>query len=117
MLANERILVEDLESVLEETYPGKATASHPMPPSAIDPLPSQSEARGALGWSVQDLAAKTGVGSATIVRYETFHGIPPSRKDNLKLIRAVLESAGIEFIGTPDDGPGIRIRRPGTAQA
>jgi hypothetical protein len=50
------------------------------------------------------------------VRYETFYGIPPSRKDNLNLIRETLESAGIEFIGTPDDGPGIRIRRPGTTQ-
>jgi hypothetical protein len=26
-------------------------------------------------------------------------------------IRRVLEAAGIEFIGTPEDGPGIRLRR------
>jgi hypothetical protein len=25
-------------------------------------------------------------------------------------IKMALEAAGIEFIGTPDDGPGIRIR-------
>ena len=38
-----------LESGLAETYPGLATASHPMPPTGIDPLPSQPEARTALG--------------------------------------------------------------------
>lgn len=27
-------------------------------------------------------------------------------------IRAALEAAGIEFVGTPDDGPGIRLRAP-----
>jgi hypothetical protein len=26
-------------------------------------------------------------------------------------IKNALESAGIEFIGTPDDGPGIRVYR------
>jgi hypothetical protein len=25
-------------------------------------------------------------------------------------IKMALEAAGIEFIGTPDDGPGIRVR-------
>jgi hypothetical protein len=27
-------------------------------------------------------------------------------------IKMALEAAGIEFIGTPDDGPGIRVRPP-----
>ncbi|TNC71471.1 helix-turn-helix domain-containing protein [Rubellimicrobium roseum] len=69
-------------------------------------------ARSALGWSVRELAEKTGVGSATIVRYETYDGSPASRKGHLETIRVTLEAAGIEFIGTPDDGPGIRIRKP-----
>ena len=68
-------------------------------------------ARGALGWSVKRLAAESGVGSATIVRYEEQTATPQSRKDNLLKIKHVLESAGIEFIGTPDDAPGIRIHR------
>ncbi len=67
-------------------------------------------ARGALGWSVQELAGRTGVGTATIVRYETAEAVPPSRKGNLQTIIKEFETAGIEFIGTPDDGPGIRIR-------
>lgn len=67
-------------------------------------------ARGALNWSVKELADLSGVGTATIVRYETVSGVPKSRKDNLIFIRKVLEAAGIEFIGSPEDGPGVRIR-------
>ena len=69
-------------------------------------------ARGALGWSVSQLAKLTGVGTATIVRYEMEAGVPPSRKGNLTAIKTALESAGIEFIGTPTDRPGIRIGTP-----
>ncbi len=69
-------------------------------------------ARGALGWSVRELADLTGVGTATISRYEIADAVPRSRKDNLEKIQAALEAAGIEFIGSPDDRPGIRIGRP-----
>ena len=68
-------------------------------------------ARGVLGWSVKKLSDTTGVGTATIVRYEELNGIPPSRKDNLLRIKQAVENEGIEFIGTPDDAPGIRIHR------
>lgn len=66
-------------------------------------------ARGALGWSVQDLADRTGVGTATISRYELANAVPRSRKDNLEKIRTAFEAAGIEFIGSSEDRPGIRI--------
>lgn len=66
-------------------------------------------ARGALNWSVRELADHSGVATATIARYELEVGVPKSRKNNLTLLRQTLESAGIEFIGTPDDAPGIRI--------
>lgn len=69
-------------------------------------------ARGALGWSVQDLAERTGVGTATISRYELADAVPKSRKDNLDKIRMAFEAAGIEFVGSPDDRPGIRIGPP-----
>ncbi len=69
-------------------------------------------ARGALGWSVQDLADRTGVGTATISRYELANAVPRSRKDNLEKIKAAFEAEGIEFIGSPDDRPGIRIGKP-----
>jgi hypothetical protein len=45
----------------------------------------------------------------TIIRYEDVEGVPPNRSGNLLSLIAALEAAGIEFIGTPDDGPGIRI--------
>lgn len=66
-------------------------------------------ARGALGWSVQDLADRTGVGTATISRYELADAVPHSRKGNLEKIRAAFEAEGIEFIGAPENRPGIRI--------
>jgi transcriptional regulator with XRE-family HTH domain len=66
-------------------------------------------ARSALGWSVVELSARSGVGTATIKRYEAVQGLPKSRKDNLGHLKLAFESAGIEFIGTPDDAPGIRI--------
>ncbi len=72
-------------------------------------------ARGALGWSVQDLADRTGVGTATISRYELANAVPRSRKGNLERIRSAFEAAGIEFIGSPDDRPGIRIGKPPAA--
>jgi hypothetical protein len=67
-------------------------------------------ARGALNWSIQDLSRNTGVPTATLVRYEGSNGSPKSRKGHLETVVATLESAGIEFIGTPEDGPGIRLR-------
>ncbi|MDU8946136.1 helix-turn-helix domain-containing protein [Ovoidimarina sediminis] len=67
-------------------------------------------ARGALNWSVQRLADETGVGTATIVRYELSDSIPRSRKGNLKTIQKALEAAGIEFTQAEDGSPGIIIR-------
>ena len=69
-------------------------------------------ARAALGWSAQDLAVKAGVATKTIMRLESVDGIPQSRTGTLLEIKAVFESAGIEFIGTPSDRPGIRFSLP-----
>lgn len=55
-------------------------------------------ARGALNWSVRQLAEKSGVGAATITRYEAVDGVPQSRKDNLRKLRTVLEGQGIRFV-------------------
>jgi glycosyltransferase involved in cell wall biosynthesis len=38
-----------LEGVLKSTYPGRLSASHPLPPPAIGPLPARDEARAGLG--------------------------------------------------------------------
>jgi DNA-binding transcriptional regulator YiaG len=67
-------------------------------------------ARAALGWSAQALAERSGVSLRTLMRLEQVHGIPRGRTSTLAEIQKTLEAAGIEFIGTPDDGPGIRAR-------
>jgi transcriptional regulator with XRE-family HTH domain len=71
-------------------------------------------ARAALGWSAQELADRAGVSMKTVMRLESAKGVPPSRSDTLNDIQLALQSGGIEFIGTPTDGPGIRIRSPST---
>jgi transcriptional regulator with XRE-family HTH domain len=69
-------------------------------------------ARAVLGWSINELANRTGIGSATIKRYEAADGIPKSRKGHLLLLRTHFEAVGIEFIGSLEDRPGIRIGKP-----
>jgi len=66
-------------------------------------------ARAALDWSIEQLASATAISSRTIMRMEAAAGVPSSTKANLQAIKTALETAGIEFIGTPDDRPGIRI--------
>lgn len=67
-------------------------------------------ARSALQWSADTLAARAGVASKTIRRLESEQGVPQTTTGTLAKIQAALEAAGIEFIGTPHDGAGIRIR-------
>jgi hypothetical protein len=37
--------------------------------------------------------------------------VPKTTRANLLALKDTLEAAGIEFIGTPEDAPGIRIHR------
>ena len=66
-------------------------------------------ARAALGWSIDQLADRTDVSSRTIKRIEAQVGLPIATEANLRLIRETLEAAGIEFIGEPGEGPGVRL--------
>ena len=67
-------------------------------------------ARALINWSARELAEKSKVGVATVRRMELADGIPSSNAQTLDLIIKTLEKAGIEFIGTPDDKPGVRLR-------
>jgi hypothetical protein len=49
------------------------------------------------------------VAAKTIMRIEAVVGVPQSRTGTLLAIEAALKAAGIEFIGTPEEGPGIRL--------
>jgi hypothetical protein len=64
------------------------------------------------------LATRSGLGVQTIKRLEQLDGVPSGRTSSLQAIQTALEAAGIEFIGTPEDGPGIRVRiRPARLDA
>jgi transcriptional regulator with XRE-family HTH domain len=66
-------------------------------------------ARAALRWSAETLSKKAKVGIQTIKRFEAADNVPPSRSSTLLDVQATLEAAGIEFIGSPTDRPGIRF--------
>lgn len=66
--------------------------------------------RATLRLSAQSLADMSGVALRTIKRLETFDGIPPSHTSTLAAIKSALERAGIEFVGSPEDRPGIRLK-------
>ena len=62
-----------------------------------------------LNWSAAELAKASGVGPATIRRYEMQVGIPSSNTSTLLSIKTTLEDAGIEFIGDPLVNPGVAL--------
>ena len=69
-------------------------------------------ARAALGWSASDLAKESGLSLRTIQALENSEDLQSARKSSLLALRFALEAAGIEFIGSPEDRPGIRIGKP-----
>lgn len=69
-------------------------------------------ARALINWSARELADKSGVGVATIRRMELAKGIPSSNAQNLEIVKRALEVLGVEFIGTPEDRPGVRLALP-----
>ena len=59
--------------------------------------------------TADDLASKSSVGVATIRRFELMSGVPSGNARSLEAIQAALEQMGVEFIGTPEDRPGVRL--------
>jgi transcriptional regulator with XRE-family HTH domain len=68
-------------------------------------------ARALLGWKGQDLADKSGVGVATLRRYEAQDGIPNANKFVLKAIKSCLEGVGVIFSGDPIKSPGVSLNQ------
>ncbi len=67
-------------------------------------------AKALIKWSGSDLAEKANVSLSSIRRIEAADGVPDSTSVKvLNAIQMALEAAGIEFIGTPDNGPGVRL--------
>jgi len=65
-------------------------------------------ARGMLEWTRTDLAEKSGVGFSSMQRLESANGVPGAQFKTLEAIKDAFENAGIEFIGSPDEGAGVR---------
>ena len=57
-----------------------------------------------------ELAEISGVGVATIRRFELMSGVPSGNARSIEAIQKTLEAAGVEFLGTPEDGPGVRLK-------
>ena len=69
-------------------------------------------ARAMIGLTVRALADQSDIAFSTLVRLESAHNeIPPSNVETLKKLIKTFEALGIEFIGSPDDGPGVRLRK------
>lgn len=67
-------------------------------------------ARMLLGWDQLELARSATVGIATIKRIELRTGALQSTARIADKIKLALEDAGIEFLGTPDEMPGVRLK-------
>ncbi len=43
------------------------------------------------------------------MRLESLEGVPVTHAKTLETIEKTFEAEGIQFIGTPEDGPGVRL--------
>ena len=68
-------------------------------------------ARALIGWTARDLAAKAEIGFSTLIRLESADGVPSGNIKTIDAVKKALEDAGVEFIGSPDDAPGVRLRK------
>lgn len=64
-------------------------------------------ARAALKWSGLDLAGASGVGSATVARFELAQSI---QQDKLQAMRTALEKAGVHFIDSGKFAGAVQLR-------
>jgi transcriptional regulator with XRE-family HTH domain len=67
-------------------------------------------ARALLGWSMSELAARSGVSSRTITRCELGEGVPQATTRTIQRIVRALEAGGVEFVAENTVG-GIGVRR------
>ena len=67
-------------------------------------------ARSLIKWTGKELAEASGVAFSTLMRLESGEGVPAAQAKTLDAIEKAFEKAGIEFIGSPDEGAGVRWR-------
>jgi hypothetical protein len=65
-------------------------------------------ARALLNWSRAELASKSGIGLSALMRLESSEGVPGGHIKTLDTVQKAFEDTGVEFIGTPENGAGVR---------
>lgn len=68
-------------------------------------------ARALLSWPAAELAHRSGVGLATIQRFESQDQIPSNKAGTLEKLKATLEAQGVVFLGDPEKSPGVQLMR------
>lgn len=66
--------------------------------------------RALLRITVIELAKLSDIGVATIKRIEAGSGLPSANVKTIDSLIRAFQNAGVEFIGTPDDRPGVRLK-------
>ena len=61
-----------------------------------------------LGLTVAEMAKLAGIGFTTMVRLESADGVPAGNVKTLTAVKSAIEKAGIEFLGSPEEGAGVR---------
>jgi transcriptional regulator with XRE-family HTH domain len=77
-------------------------------PRPLSPVQSRA-ARGLLGWSEADLAAKAGLDAGFVRDFEAGTGDPPSGQ--VEVLRSALMTAGVAF--SEDGSSGVRLTQTG----
>jgi hypothetical protein len=65
-------------------------------------------ARAMLDWSREKLSGQAQVGISALMRLEGAEGIPSGNIKTIQSVQRAFEKSGIEFIGTPESGAGVR---------
>ena len=65
-------------------------------------------ARAMLDWSREQLSDNSSVGISALMRLESAEGVPSGNIKTFEAVQKAFEKAGIEFIGSPEEGAGVR---------
>lgn len=68
-------------------------------------------ARAMLKWSIAYLSEQSEIGTSTLKRMEAIDGVPSTHVRTLESVQKAFEEAGVEFLGSPESGAGVRWKK------